>query len=485
LDLGEVDSSSETNGGEEKALDGAKAELLAEQLIGTQLDSWTIEHLVNHGKSAAVFSARKGGQLAAVKIFDTELIERYGDHAQLGRIERELELRGQSHENLVSIYGGGHDKDKNLYFIVMEYLDGQNLKDSLQAIETDSVPSLIGQLAGAAKFLEDRGLVHRDIKPENIAILDGGRRLVLLDLGVVRPIKGSDLTDPEGIHAFVGTLQYSSPEFLLREEKQDIDGWRALTFYQIGAVLHDLLVRRPLFEQFANPYAKLVNAVQHERPTIINPDAPSRLIQLAQRCLLKNPKTRLKVVRWEDFFHQPEAAQLTSKDRVAERLVTVRAQSDETAAISTPTAQQVRTIRQNVLNLLKSAATTARASVVGLPPIRNSRCPDDDDCVDFEFNPRSDQGFPHGLVVRVKVEIVDAKESVITCAGIGFFKNRLGGYPGTEELSTTWFEGTINNSALNKSFESFLFEAIEWCLQISPGVESNCVEVYRPRNEGQ
>jgi serine/threonine-protein kinase RIO1 len=57
-------------------LDDVKATTLAGNLVGQQLDGWTIEKLIDHGKSAAVFSANKNSQLAAVKIFDTELIER-------------------------------------------------------------------------------------------------------------------------------------------------------------------------------------------------------------------------------------------------------------------------------------------------------------------------------------------------------------------------------------------------------------------------
>ncbi|QNP43465.1 protein kinase [Sphingomonas daechungensis] len=312
-------------------MDQAKALSLEEQLRGQELDGWTIERLVNYGKSAAVFLGRKAGNLAAVKVFDTELIERYGDSTQMERIERELELRGQSHDHLVSIYGGGHDETRNIYFVVMEFLDGPNLKEALSTVETDQIPGLISQLASAARFLEEKDLVHRDIKPENIAILDAGHRLVLMDFGVIRPIKGSNLTDPEGIQAFVGTLQYSSPEFLLREETQDLEGYRALTFYQIGAVLHDLITKKPLFEQFANPYAKLVNAVQFERPSIVNPAVSQRLIDLAERCLLKNPVTRLKVVRWDDFFATEPAARVSPRERVAERMVTVRAQSESGA----------------------------------------------------------------------------------------------------------------------------------------------------------
>jgi hypothetical protein len=77
---------------------------------------------------------------------------------------------------------------------------------------------------------------------------------VLLDFGVLKPIGEVGLTDVDGQRVFVGTLQYSSPEFLLRDEEDDAAGWRALSIYQVGAVLHDLIMRRSIFEEFVNPY---------------------------------------------------------------------------------------------------------------------------------------------------------------------------------------------------------------------------------------
>jgi hypothetical protein len=68
--------------------------------------------LIDHGKSAAVFRASGRGGIVAVKIFDDELIARYGDDTQFERINRELQLIGKSHPNLVKILGGGIDAIK-------------------------------------------------------------------------------------------------------------------------------------------------------------------------------------------------------------------------------------------------------------------------------------------------------------------------------------------------------------------------------------
>lgn len=460
-------------------MDREKAEALAKSLIGTTLDGWTIERYRNHGKSAAVFIASMGGQLAAVKVFDTELIERYGDQTQLERINRELDLRGHTHENLVSIYGGGYDEERDLYFVVMEFLDGPNLKEALDTIPASKIADLIRQLAAAARFLEDQGLVHRDIKPENIAVLDEGRRLVLLDLGVVRPIKGSSLTDPEGIQAFVGTLQYSSPEFLLREEIQDQDGWRALTFYQIGAVLHDLITKRPIFEKFATPYAKLVNAVQFEQPSISNPEVPHQLIDLARKCLLKVPSTRTRLLRWEAFNISVDAKVATARDRLTDRLQVLRAQADEVKQSTLVQEFDVGRMTRNLLGAIRVAARTSRASIPGLAPIRERKCAAGDTCIEFVFDPKADSGMPHGLVVRVCVAIIDTAENVVTCTGCAYLPGvTKSAVPGLSQ-HTPWFEGVLENVSLIAGFERFFFGAVDWCLTISPGVDAQSSAVFR------
>jgi hypothetical protein len=460
-------------------VDAEKAKSLTDRLLGKTLDGWIIEGYKNHGKSAAVFQGQKAGQTAAVKVFDTELIERYGDQAQLARIRRELELRGQKHENLVSIYGGGHDAAENLYFVVMEFLDGPNLKEALPSIRPEQIPDLVRQLAAAARFLENLGMVHRDIKPENIQLLEDGRRLVLLDLGVIVPIKGSNLTDPEGIRAFIGTLQYSSPEFLLREEKPDLEGWRSLTFYQIGAVLHDLIMKRPIFEKFADPYAKLVNAVQQEQPSIANPEVLPYLIDLARNCLLKNPATRLKLVRWESFNIPDNARHTSPRERLTERLTTLRAQADEARGAEVPAFDTGR-IRTNILGTLHTAAVTARATVAGLPRMRHAGCKIDPGCADFCFDASVGSGLPHGLTIRACVSIIDAAENVISCSGCAYLPSAYVEAPPAPDANGMWFQGVLDNVALLEAFEAFFFGATEWCIAISPGVDATSTPIYKP-----
>lgn len=105
------------------------AEKMSAELVGKTVGGWNIKSYINHGKSAVVFLAERSGTTAALKIFDPEIVERYGRDVQLTRIDRERTLIGKSHPNLVAIYDGGEDGE--FLFVAMEYFPGSNLADSL------------------------------------------------------------------------------------------------------------------------------------------------------------------------------------------------------------------------------------------------------------------------------------------------------------------------------------------------------------------
>lgn len=300
-------------------MDAAQAKILADSLQKTVVGGWHIDEFLGAGKSAVVLKCTRKDEVGAIKVFHPELIQRYGKSVQLERIFREKSLVGFSHPNLVRILDGGEcEKTGNLY-IVMEWLPYKNLHDELQKIPQECIPNIISQIASAARFLEDRHLAHRDIKPENIAVSPDFSRAILLDLGVLRPVGYSNLTDVDQ-RPFIGTLRYSSPEFLERKEEDTLDGWRAVTFYQLGAVLYDLLMKRVLFEDESEPYPRLVKAVLEKIPTIHAANA--RCVALATHCLMKNPSTRLELVSWERFqaltVDEPSTLPLT-RERIKQR----------------------------------------------------------------------------------------------------------------------------------------------------------------------
>lgn len=286
-------------------MDSARAERLSKELINSDIDGWHITGVLGNGKSAIVFEGEKDGTQAAVKVFDPELIERFGEDTQIERINRELALIDHDNDNLIQIIGGGVCNTTHHLYIAMEKINWPSLDQVLNEIPRDSIWDIIKGVSLAAKFLEEKNIVHRDIKPSNIIIdLDNFKNVKLLDLGVIRPIGNGDLTDDDS-KPFVGTLRYSSPEFLLREEKDNITGWKAVTYYQLGGVLHDMIMKVPLFDGSSVPYAKLVHTVSEEIPQIEASDVDPELILLARNSLTKDPDVRLSLVTSWDSFIKP------------------------------------------------------------------------------------------------------------------------------------------------------------------------------------
>ena len=195
----------------------------------------------------------------------------------------------------------------------MQLIDAPSLASVVSNLPREQIRSVIRDVARAARYLEELKIAHRDIKPANIVVAKRGA--ILLDLGVLRPIAHPGDTDDGDERTFVGTLQYSPPEFLLRVEEDSIEGWRAVTFYQLGAVLYDLIERKTIFSDFAVPYAQMVIAVLNEMPKFLARDVPIDLVHLAEKCLLKDPSARLELVSWEDFDDEPVPESLAEMAR--------------------------------------------------------------------------------------------------------------------------------------------------------------------------
>jgi eukaryotic-like serine/threonine-protein kinase len=438
-------------------MDKIKAKEWEKRLTGKPVKGWCIESLIDHGKSAAVFRARKGQRKAALKLFDDELIERYGDTVQLARINRELTLADKEHPNMVRILDGGFDEQSANHFIVMECLEGPNLRSALQDVSDKDVPELVEQLASVCEFLESHKLVHRDIKPENIILLNDLSKLVLLDFGVLRPIGEVGVTDADGIQSFVGTLQYSSPEFLLRKEEDTVEGWRALTFYQIGGVIHDLIMRKPLFEEFANPYARLVNAVQHDTPLIESSTAPAYLVEAAKSALAKDPNTRDELLDWNSFKRpKHESLATTAKNRVTKRSLRLKAEQLPLSAPGTNSGE----LRETVIRLLKLELRKIRNSNTGgLPPLTSvALCSRGSDTLMVKFQASETLDLPDGLTIFVKTEVIDAAAHAVRISALSERGHSSGlSSKGFVDI----FQGIFPAAALSDALEACVYVAVD------------------------
>jgi serine/threonine protein kinase len=391
-----------------------------------------------------------------LKVFDDELVARYGKETQLGRINRERALVGQCHPNLVEIYDGGECSETGCLFVAMEFVDAPNLRNCLAQVPVPSIWSILCQIAAAAKFLEELGLVHRDIKPENIAVSPDFSRAVLLDLGVLRPFGDPSLTD-EDSRNFVGTLQYSSPEFLFRTEQDTLDGWRAVTFYQLGAVLHDLIMRRPLFADFTDPYAVLVEAVRSRRPQIYADNVPQELHLLAQNCLVKSPDARLQLVTWDDFCtrHGTRRPADAARDRVNKRSLLQRTEGGNVDNA----LQSTKILRQRITKEMETIIRGECAGNSAFPPMEVAVASEEKIQVDVKFAATERCCLQHDLLIRFTCEILDELSTAVRLLASACVLQT--GTAAEAPRNTSLFRGSVENSIFKSRIQEILWVALD------------------------
>jgi serine/threonine-protein kinase len=406
--------------------------------------------------------------VGALKIFDPELVERFGKDVQKERIRRELSLKRKSHPNLVGILDGGFDEEKQFYFVVMEFIGFPSLSSVLDQVPRSSVWTLISQVAEAARFLEKEGFSHRDIKPDNIVVATDFSKAVLLDFGVIQPIGLGRITDTEDQRRFVGTLQYSSPEFLFREEDDSPESWRALTFYQLGGVLHDLLMKRRLFDEFSEPFARLVEAVKSEDPKIDARDVSPDLVLLAKNCLVKDPKTRLKFVSWGDFAPRP--AKTSSIAEAKQRILKRRGALQSSGIISADGDAErkelaLRRLQEGIESKLQALL---RAECIGsdfFPPLELHVTQGTTGATSHLlicFSQSQKAGLSAHLCVHFHVELLEATSSVVRVTQSVGLSGRPLELSDFEKVKTSeFFTGVFDENAIRQRLQELLYSALD------------------------
>ncbi len=219
----------------------------------------------------------------AVKILTPALA---ADPLFVERFRREAQAAAAlNHPNIVTIYDTGTTDDT--YYIVMEYVPGPNLKETIRARgplpESEALP-IGAQVAAALGAAHAHHLIHRDIKPHNILLSPEGNAKVT-DFGIARAAGASQLTATQTV---MGTAHYLSPEQALH---QPLDGRSDL--YSLGVVLYEALTGRVPFEG-DSLVAVAMRQVHDPPPPMrqINPGISPRAEAVVMRALAKDPADR-------------------------------------------------------------------------------------------------------------------------------------------------------------------------------------------------
>jgi len=251
-------------------------------LIGKVLGGrYEILEKIGGGGMALVYKAkcRLLNRYVAVKILRSEFT---GDEEFVKKFKRESQAAASlSHPNIVSIYDVGMEDD--IYYIVMEYIKGQTLKELIKskgALGVEYATNIALQIASALEHAHANHIVHRDIKSHNIMIKDDGT-VKVTDFGIARAVSSSTITNTGNI---IGSVHYFSPEQArggYTDEKSDI--------YSLGVVMYELVTGRIPFEG-ETPISVALKHIQEEpvRPRQINNRIPKSLEDIILKAMEKD-----------------------------------------------------------------------------------------------------------------------------------------------------------------------------------------------------
>ena len=209
--------------------------------------------LLGQGGMGAVYRARQThlDRIVALKVLPCELGQ---DAAFAERFAREARaLARLSHPNVINVYDYGKAGDH--FFILMEYVDGANLREIQRTgrLSPEQALKIVPELCEALQYAHEEGVVHRDVKPENI-LFDRTGRVKIADFGLAKLASGkAKATALTGSNQVVGTWQYMAPEQV--EHSREVD--HRADIYSLGVVLYEMLTGELPLGRFEPPSRKI------------------------------------------------------------------------------------------------------------------------------------------------------------------------------------------------------------------------------------
>jgi len=224
--------------------------------LARQFPQLEILELLGQGGMGVVYKARQKqlDRLVALKILPPQIGR---TEAFAERFTREARsLARLSHPRIVMIYDFGHT-EAGLYYFIMEFVDGTDLRRVIQAGELSATEALtiIPQICEALQYAHEEGIVHRDIKPENI-LLNRKGQVRIADFGLAklldRPATRATSTLTK-VGQQMGTPHYMAPEQI--EHPSAVD--HRADIYSLGVVFYEMLTGELPLGRFAPPSQKV------------------------------------------------------------------------------------------------------------------------------------------------------------------------------------------------------------------------------------
>lgn len=212
---------------------------------------------------------------------DPEFIERFDREA--------LAATSLAHPNIVSIYDVGEEGD--IFYIVMEYVDGETLKDYVKKhgkLSVEETIDIMEQLTSAIQHAHENGLIHRDIKPQNI-LIDRSGKIKVTDFGIAVALSATALTQTNSV---LGSVHYLSPE-----QARGGKATKLSDIYSLGIVFYELVTGELPFTG-QSPVSIALKHLHDETPSVrkLNPAIPQSVENIILKATAKNPFHRFRSV---------------------------------------------------------------------------------------------------------------------------------------------------------------------------------------------
>jgi serine/threonine-protein kinase len=259
-------------------------------MIGKRLSGrYKILDMIGGGGMANVYLAHDMilDRNVAVKMLRLDLTN---DEEFIRRFRREAQsATSLNHPNIVDIYDVGEEDD--IYYIVMEHVDGQTLKQYIQQnspLKVEEAISIMRQLTSAIAHAHQNNIIHRDIKPHNI-LVDHDGNVKITDFGIAMALSATSITQTNSV---LGSVHYLSPEQArggMANKKSDV--------YSLGIVFFELLTGRlPFSGESAVSIA--LKHLQSETPSVRrwNPNIPQSVENIVLKATAKDPFHRYNSV---------------------------------------------------------------------------------------------------------------------------------------------------------------------------------------------
>ncbi len=257
---------------------GGKYRIVRKLAEGGMGEVFEAEHNLTHKK-------------AALKILFPHVAK---DEAARQRFLREVRAPAQiDHDGIVEVFDAGFDIEDGALFVVMEFLDGEPLRERLArgGVSLDLMLDWFERILDPLAMAHEKGIVHRDLKPENVFMSkkrDGSEVIKILDFGIAR-----DLDQSQNNVTHTG-IAMGTPHYMAPEQAMSAKGvYAQADVWALGVMLYEALTGRPPFDG-ETPSAIVVHACTQAHPPItqIAPHVPRPLADFVDRCLQKDPAHR-------------------------------------------------------------------------------------------------------------------------------------------------------------------------------------------------